>query len=235
MAQAGRGGQRPGEDGAMTNSQSAGPILVVKFGGSFAGSAGLLRWIEAIERSAMPVVVVPGGGPFADAVRRCQPRIGYDDAAAHHMAILAMEQYGVALVSLGSRLAPASTLEEMDRVMAEGQVPIWMPKEMVLADPAVERNWSVTSDSLAAWLAGRFEGSNLLLLKQIDLPENSTVEAICRAGIIDGAFEAQLASATPVYVSGPADLASAGRRLAIGEIPGRRVVSGPGAMAQAAQ
>ena len=34
------------------------------------------------------MIVVPGGGPFADAVRASQAEIGFDDAAAHEMAML---------------------------------------------------------------------------------------------------------------------------------------------------
>ena len=77
-------------------------ILVVKFGGSSASSPDLKRWVAAIEKARGPLVVVPGGGPFADTVRLYQRQIAYDDDAAHEMAILAMEQFGCALVSLGS-------------------------------------------------------------------------------------------------------------------------------------
>ncbi len=52
-------------------------------------------WIAALAGSSLPLVVVPGGGPFADAgPRRRTARLGFSDAAAHAMAILAMEQFG---------------------------------------------------------------------------------------------------------------------------------------------
>ena len=75
---------------------------VVKIGGSYAFSLDLRRWTDAIAGCGRPRSSWPGGGPFADAVRAAQPRMGFDDAAAHHMAMLAMEQYGYALASFGS-------------------------------------------------------------------------------------------------------------------------------------
>ena len=76
-------------------------LTVVKLGGSLAFSDALRPWLDALSQCARHVVVVPGGGPFADAVRAAQPRMGFDDRAAHHMALSAMEQYGRALVGLG--------------------------------------------------------------------------------------------------------------------------------------
>ena len=83
-----------------------GPV-VVKLGGSLAFSQHLRAWISALAACPGRAVIVPGGGPFADAVRSAQTRMGYDDHAAHHMALLAMEQYGRALISLNGLLAAA--------------------------------------------------------------------------------------------------------------------------------
>ena len=78
-------------------------------------------WLEIIAGNAGHVVLVPGGGPFADAVREAQPKMGFDDAAAHHMALLAMEQYGRALVSLNETLALASSLVAIRRAFVRPQ------------------------------------------------------------------------------------------------------------------
>src|SRR4051794_35428006 len=102
-------------------------LTVVKLGGSHAFSAHLPRWIAAIEAQAGKVVVVPGGGVFADTVREAQPRMGFDDSAAHVMAMLAMAQYGHALASLSRRLAVVDTLADLRRSVAESRVPVWSP------------------------------------------------------------------------------------------------------------
>jgi aspartokinase-like uncharacterized kinase len=217
-----------GEKGAALRGEAdMDPILVVKLGGSSAASPDFLRWIEAIEKASGPVIIVPGGGPFANTIRRYQPKMGYDDDAAHHMAILAMEQFGLALVSLGSRMVPAYGREEIDAVLAEGRIPVWMPARTVLAMPEIARDWSVTSDSLSAWLAGRLPGARLLLVKQIDVPLDTSLEAMAGAQIIDESFMSMLQPATTVYVAGPEDLVLAGIRLAEGLVPGHEVPGRP--------
>ncbi len=199
-------------------------VLIVKFGGSSIASTDLRKWVEAIEKSKGRLVVVPGGGPFAKLVRQYQTRIGYDDDAAHRMAILAMEQFGHALVSLGTRLRPAATIDAIAAAHAEGLIPVWMPAKLVIQAAEIEHTWSTTSDSLAAWLAGRIEASCLCLIKQIDLPAGSTIEAVSAAGVVDTGFATLLHPATRVFVAGPSDLAVAGRRLSEGAVPGREVV-----------
>src|SRR5882672_6796273 len=106
---------------------------VVKLGGSHAFSEHLAGWVEAIAGCAGHIVVVPGGGPFADAVRDAQPKIGFHNDAAHHMALLAMEQYGCGLASLNRALVPADSLAMIREALAAEKVPVWMPARMALA------------------------------------------------------------------------------------------------------
>ena len=127
--------------------------IVVKLGGSLAYSDRLTDWISAVEAARPPVVVVAGGGPFADQVRAAQTRMGFDDAAAHRMALLAMAQFAWALAGLSPRLRPAGSLEAIDGLRSHGLVPVWDPVPMAGAAGDVPQSWSVTSDSLACWLA----------------------------------------------------------------------------------
>src|SRR5262245_16671636 len=103
---------------------------VVKLGGSLAFSDALRPWLKALAGCAGHVVVVPGGGPFADAVRVAQPKMGFDDRAAHHMALIAMEQYGRALVGLGENLILAGSVAAIERALRDGRVPVWAPARM---------------------------------------------------------------------------------------------------------
>jgi aspartokinase-like uncharacterized kinase len=179
---------------------------VVKLGGSHAFCEHLADWVAAIAGCAGDVVVVPGGGPFADAVREAQPKIGFDDDAAHHMALLAMEQYGCALESLNGALVLTDSADAMARALDARQVPVWMPSRMALAAD-IPASWDVTSDSLAAWLAGRLGARQLLLVKHVGFGAAtvSSPELIAR-GIVDQAFAAFLKSAkVPAAVLGPAD------------------------------
>lgn len=198
-------------------------MLIVKFGGSSISPPDLVRWVRAIEQSSRPLVLVPGGGPFASTVRQYQAEVGYDDDAAHHMAILAVEQFGRAMVGLGEKLVPCATEAAIEKALEDGMVPVWMPAKLVLRAGEIGHDWSTTSDSLAAWLAGRFPGAALCLIKQIDLPEGRDLQAVAAAGVVDPSFVQLLHPATRVYVAGPSDLALAGKRLAAGIVPGREV------------
>lgn len=198
-------------------------ILVVKLGGSSAATPDFPRWIQALEKAVDPVVVVPGGGPFANTVRRYQPRLGYGDGAAHRMTVLAMEQFGLALASLGTRMQPVASEDDMHASIKDGRIPVWMPASTALEAAELAEDWAVTSDSIAAWLASRLLHARLLLVKQIDLPVDSTLEALAGAKIVDDSFLSMLHPAVRVHVAGPADLPLAGRRLAEGVIPGHEV------------
>jgi len=180
-------------------------LTVVKLGGSHAFAPHLADWVEAIARFQGRIVVVPGGGPFADAVRAAQPKIGFDDDAAHRMALLAMEQYGCALASLNPRLALAESRAAIDRALAAGRVPIWLPTRMVLAATEIPWSWDVTSDSLAAWLAGTLHAARLLLVKHVAAGAVGVQDLVAR-GLLDPAFPRLLvASGVPAFLLGPAD------------------------------
>jgi aspartokinase-like uncharacterized kinase len=179
-------------------------MIVVKLGGSLASSGSLRRWLAAIEPAAGHVVIVPGGGLFADAVRAAQPSLGYQDDAAHEMALLAMAQYGIALISLCGALAPASSFPEVSDALARRRVPVWNPWPTVRCEPAIPRTWNVTSDSLALWMARGIGAPRVLLAKSRPAPPGWTVADLAALGLVDAAFPDFLGMARcEVYVAGP--------------------------------
>ncbi|MDD5364614.1 MAG: aspartate/glutamate/uridylate kinase [Gallionellaceae bacterium] len=140
-------------------------LRVVKLGGSLLDAPRLPDWLEALSGAGGQVVVVPGGGPYADAVRITQARLGFSDATAHRMALLAMEQYGLALCDLHPGLLPAASSQTIAAILERGRTPVWQPAAMCLQAPDIPEAWSVTSDSLAAWLAGVLDADALALIK----------------------------------------------------------------------
>ncbi len=143
---------------------SPGRLTVVKLGGSHAKGPHLKDWLHAIAAEAGSIVVVPGGGPFADAVRAAQASMGFDDGAAHVMALMAMAQFGRALQSLNPDLTLAPSRSAIRRALKDGKVPVWSPEPMARAS-ALPESWELTSDSLAAWLAGALGADRLMLVK----------------------------------------------------------------------
>jgi 5-(aminomethyl)-3-furanmethanol phosphate kinase len=199
------------------------PLLVVKIGGSLHDSPNLARWIEALKRWPHRLTLVGGGGPFADAVRAAQPKLHYSDETAHAMAVLAMEQYALALSELYG-LDLAETREEIDAIHAKGRIALWRASKMVGAARDIAPGWDVTSDSLAAWLARQSRADALLMIKSVDIGADSASASLVSAGIVDPAFPAYVGG-TPVYVAGPRALPDAGARLAGGALPGAPVAS----------
>ena len=181
-------------------------LTVVKLGGSYAFSSDLQGWLAAIASNAGDIVLVPGGGPFADAVRSAKPRMGFDDDAAHHMALLGMDQYGRALAALNKRFTPAASIAGIRRALRAGNVPVWSPTEMVLKRNDIPRSWEVTSDGLAAWLACRIGARRVLLIKHVDPPPDPIrIEDLVARGVVDRSFAAFLRDgAVEASIVGPA-------------------------------
>jgi aspartokinase-like uncharacterized kinase len=118
-----------------------------------------------------------------------------------------MEQYGRALLSLHNLLSPANSVNAIKRDLTAGRVPVWMPTRMVLAASDIDESWDVSSDSLAAWLAGKIGARRLLLIKHGEfLPGRECFEDLAAAGVVDRAFPSYLRnSAVAASVLGTSD------------------------------
>ncbi|MDD5560173.1 hypothetical protein [Candidatus Methylomirabilis sp.] len=144
--------------------------VVIKVGGSLGRWGGLGKLLDSIAqwKGATKVLVIPGGGVFADLVRAEYRRVRLTDHAAHRMAILAMDQYGLELCDLASRAAPASSLNQVMEVIRSGRLPVYLPSRSLARHDPFTHSWGVTSDSIAAYIAGRVGADALLLLKSVD-------------------------------------------------------------------
>lgn len=162
-------------------------LRVVKLGGSLHCVPELAHCLDALAGAGGGIVLVPGGGPFADIVRMVQAQSGISDTAAHHMAMLAMEQYGLMLCDLKPGLVPAESLENIVRTLRQGLTPVWMPSAMCRHAADLPQNWSVTSDSLAAWLAIHLSADILTLVKY-GQPADTAPIAMAASGWVDTAF-----------------------------------------------
>jgi len=164
------------------------PLIVLKLGGAQARGGRLGEWLDAISRHAGRLVIVPGGGPFADAVRAQQAQIGFDDVAAHEMAMMAMSQFGRALASLRPGFALADSEAALRDALRRGRTPIWSPERMALA-AGLKPSWDLTSDSLAVWLAGQLGAERLILVKH-GVP--ASARELARDGVVDPLFPSYL-------------------------------------------
>ena len=153
---------------------------VVKLGGGVLANAddfdAVLAAIGAAAR-LHPLLVVPGGGPFADAVRAVDLRFDLSDDAAHWMAVLAMDQYAQ---FIASRLADGEIVDGPRAISAcAASTPVWSGARAVPlaaeADP-LPHSWDVTSDSIAAWVAGQINARRLVVVKPSGAEGNDLVD-----------------------------------------------------------
>jgi dihydroneopterin aldolase len=202
-------------------------ITVVKLGGSTADHREMNVWAAALAGSSLPLVIVPGGGAFADQVRDEQSRLGFSDAAAHAMAILAMDQFGHVILDRHQGLSAARSPEEIEQVLADGKIPVWMPSAMAIPASDIPASWDITSDSLAAWLTSKISAQALLLVKQSRAftKEDSVADLMAR-GIVDAYFASMLPAGVDLLIAGPHDAATAAATLSSGKLPGVRVSRG---------
>ena len=142
-------------------------LTVVKVGGGLGSGAGddalraLCTTLGELGRRH-PLLVVPGGAGFADAVRDADRRFGLRAATSHRMAILGMEQFGWLLSELIPR---AVRCADLTRVHA-GRTTVLLPAALPLDQ--LPASWEVSSDSIAAWVAGQTGAGRLVLLKAVD-------------------------------------------------------------------
>jgi uridylate kinase len=141
---------------------------VIKMGGGLlAHQDEFARALDEIAEVARRerVVIVPGGGPFADAVRAVDGHAGLSDDAAHWMAILAMDQYAHLIVSRIANGALVTRAGEITALLEAGRIPVLAPFDWLHRRDPLPHSWDVTSDSIAAWIAGELGASRLVLLK----------------------------------------------------------------------
>ncbi len=172
-------------------------LTVLKLGGAVCRDAAHLNTaLVAIGllASRTALVVVPGGGAFADQVRATQRDHALSDDAAHWMAILAMDMTAHQVADQLGEAQLIRTREAIAGAHASSRIPVLAPYAWLRATDALPHSWDVTSDSIAAFLAGELGARTLILLKPVDGP----VEAV-----VDRAFASLLPRGMPVRVATP--------------------------------
>jgi aspartokinase-like uncharacterized kinase len=144
---------------------------VVKIGGSLAKDSERLRALcrklcELTKKYAF--IVVPGGGSFADLVRDFDRRFTLSSNISHKMAILAMDQFGLLLSDFVPDSRVIRRLEDAQEFSEASNMPIFLPSQLMLHEDPLKNSWDVTSDSIAAYVAGRLHAEKLILVTDVD-------------------------------------------------------------------
>jgi hypothetical protein len=146
-------------------------VEVIKVGGSLTeDSVSLITFCQELGALAKSyrMLVVPGGGKFADVVREFYRNFDLPDTVAHKMAILSMDQFGLFLSSITPNSQATHVLEETRRLSSAGILPIILPSRLMFQKDPLEHSWDVTSDSIAAYIAGLLLAKKLILVTDVD-------------------------------------------------------------------
>jgi 5-(aminomethyl)-3-furanmethanol phosphate kinase len=154
---------------------------VVKIGGGLVGDPVHLDLaLEAVRDAArrQRVLVVPGGGPFAALVRQLDGRFRFSDETAHWMAILGMDQCAELVIARLKGAIRVTRLNEIAELAASEPrgIPVLAPYAWLRDADPLPHSWDVTSDSIAAWIAGEVAARQLVLVKPAGATGNQLVD-----------------------------------------------------------
>ncbi len=144
---------------------------MLKIGGSLALFPQKLRELCQILSEVSvnsSLIVLPGGGEFADTVRALDARFNLSKEVSHRMSILGQDQYGLLLKDLIPNAVVVNTFEEAQRVLDHKKLTIFLPSKLFFSEDPLENSWDVTSDSIAAYLAGRMNIHKVLFVTDVD-------------------------------------------------------------------
>jgi len=143
---------------------------VLKVGGSLAKDPTSLQRLcqeLSVLAETYRILIVPGGGEFADTVRKIDKVYGLSNTAAHKMAILAMDQYGLFLLDITPNSIVCNALDEEGNYVKE-KMSIFLPSQHMFRGDPLEPSWDVTSDTIAAYIANQVDAKKLILVTDVD-------------------------------------------------------------------
>ena len=171
-------------------TERAQQLRMVKVGGSLLELPELVPRLAQLLEEAPPArnVLLAGGGRLADGIRHYDQLWRLPADVAHDLASATMSITARLLAQLtGHPLVDAAPPPHHGP-----QTVVLDPAQLLAAEPQaggppLARDWSVTSDSIAARLAHIAGADELWLLKSIDAP-NDDPDRLANAGIVDRQF-----------------------------------------------
>ena len=175
-------------------------VRVIKVGGSLFDFPDLVPAIHRFldRQSPSANVLIAGGGPWADAVRQVYQWQDLNETAAHWLCVSAMSLTARLLAHLANDCElPASWSDVQSWAGRSDHRPdvrildvqtFLARNEADLPGRILPREWSATSDSIAARVAHCPGGAELVLLKSASLTPGTPVMKASETGYVDRFF-----------------------------------------------
>ena len=187
-------------------------MILIKLGGSLLNSGFMKIWIKFItDHFKGRAIIIPGGGLFANHIRSVQKNYNLEDDIAHDMALYSMSQMGLLISSIDRlNLHFCNTKNGINRVIEKKKVPIIGTFDFLkkrIGSP--NKNWSITSDSIALLISEELQLNTVLIVKScwysfIDSKialNQPKVKKLVSLGILDASFSLNFQnSKTKVYL-----------------------------------
>jgi len=181
---------------------SAERFAVVKLGGSLLDKPRLVPQLSNwLARYELPPVIVVGGGPAADWIRRVDAVHALPAECAHWLAIETMRLNARWLAAILPSGVLVSDWPSCRDTWRQNRFPVLDPlpfcqQDATLPD-ALPVGWHVTSDSIAAQLAYRWQAAELILLKACPRPPGDW-QTLAHQGLIDAYFPQLVTRLPPI-------------------------------------
>jgi len=154
--------------------------VVIKLGGSLLTLSDLAARLKMVVKpfSSQKSLIVTGGGMAADEIRQLDCRFGLSSQQAHWDAIAAMT-YNSEMLSrtcgnlpvVSNRIAAETAWKYCDAVLLDTSR--FLREERTQQSRSLPESWSVTSDSIAAFIALHWPARKLVFCKSRDLKSNA--------------------------------------------------------------
>ena len=164
-------------------------MWVVKLDGALAHDDILQDWVEELSTvGGGRVIIVPGRWHGADFIQKMKSRWQLDRLVTHNMLLLTGAQYGLLISSMAPQISPVLDARHVRQTLQRGGVALWMPLSLMRDIPDDLSDSTISSDSIAAWLATHLNAERLILVKTQPFFSNVNVAQHIRDGVLDEGF-----------------------------------------------
>ncbi|MBP88925.1 MAG: hypothetical protein CMJ64_19790 [Planctomycetaceae bacterium] len=147
-------------------------------------------------------VLIAGGGAAAEFIREADARFSLGEPVSHRLCLTAMRTSAKLLLALLPEAALVTTLADLQEAIGSRRTGLVVFDvehfASVISEVALPRDWSVTSDSIAAHTASVLGARELVLFKSVALPPNTSREDTSDSGLVDAYFCEAMGQGTAV-------------------------------------